>query len=179
MRQLAIDVADKDPGFSALRAKIHNAPEADDAARVREYDAAKGRDAARPLYEELAAAIDRPVPSADKIREELRAERSQRREMKMMQENPLFKLAPDPQLGQLMVRMTQREAYKAADTKRIAGQMLKWAGDSKQRKTALAEYCRAVLKGKSDLHETHMGWIWDQPSKTNLNPPLQKSDEEF
>jgi len=58
VRQLAIDVAVKDPGFNSLRAKIHNAPDAEDAARVRAYAGEKGRDAARPLYEELAAAID-------------------------------------------------------------------------------------------------------------------------
>ena len=43
VRQLAIVIANKDTGFAALRAKIHNAPDASDAQRVREYAASAGK----------------------------------------------------------------------------------------------------------------------------------------
>lgn len=58
VRRLAVQVADRDPGFASLRVKIHNAPDADDARRVREHAAASGRPGAGDLYGKLAAAID-------------------------------------------------------------------------------------------------------------------------
>ena len=58
VRQLAVQVADRDPGFASLRVKIHNAPDAGDAGRVREHAAAAGRPGVGNLYEKLAAAID-------------------------------------------------------------------------------------------------------------------------
>ena len=64
VRQMAASLSDRDPGFGALRAKIHGTPEAGDAARVRAYAAAAKADL-RPSYEALAAEIDRvyqPLP---------------------------------------------------------------------------------------------------------------------
>jgi hypothetical protein len=58
MRQLALELAARDAGFATLRAKIHNAPDAGDAARVRSYAAKPGRPASAGEYERLAAALD-------------------------------------------------------------------------------------------------------------------------
>jgi hypothetical protein len=58
VRQLALAIAERDPGFMSLRAKIHNVPDAADAARVREYAAARGRAALADDYARLAADID-------------------------------------------------------------------------------------------------------------------------
>jgi hypothetical protein len=58
VRQLAIDVANRDAGFAGLRAKIHGVPDAGDAKRVRDYAAASGRPAVAGDYEKLARAID-------------------------------------------------------------------------------------------------------------------------
>jgi hypothetical protein len=72
VRQEAAALSDLDPGFASLRAKIHGTPEAQDAARVREY-AVKARLDLRPRYEALAAAIDAayaPVPVADTLERE-------------------------------------------------------------------------------------------------------------
>jgi hypothetical protein len=69
VRQAAATLAELDPGFAPLRAKIHNAPEAEDASRVREH-ATKARADLRPRLEELARAIDEayaPVPLADTL----------------------------------------------------------------------------------------------------------------
>ena len=94
VRQEAAALADLDPGFAGLRAKIHNAPEAKDADRVREH-AAKARKDLRPRYEALAAEIDAayaPVPLADTLegtagtmraaeaRDKLRAEAQRQRQ---------------------------------------------------------------------------------------------------
>jgi hypothetical protein len=57
VRADALSLASADPGFMRLRAKIHNAPDAADADRVREYAADHGRSSGR--YEALAASIDR------------------------------------------------------------------------------------------------------------------------
>jgi hypothetical protein len=58
VRQLALELAARDAGFAALRAKIHNAPDAGDAASVRAYAARPGRPIPVRDYEALAAAID-------------------------------------------------------------------------------------------------------------------------
>jgi hypothetical protein len=58
VRQLAIDIADADPGFAKLRAKIHGAPDAGDAAAVRAHAAARGKPELAAQYAEIAANID-------------------------------------------------------------------------------------------------------------------------
>jgi hypothetical protein len=97
VRQEAAALSELDPGFAALRAKIHGTPEAGDAARVRAH-AAKARAELRPHYEALAAAIDAayaPLPLADTLertasslrgspeaRDKLRGEAARVREMR-------------------------------------------------------------------------------------------------
>jgi hypothetical protein len=58
VRQLAIQIAEKDPGFADLRAKIHGTPDAGDAARVREYAKTQGRPELAADYAEIAKDID-------------------------------------------------------------------------------------------------------------------------
>ncbi|MCH7643808.1 MAG: phosphoenolpyruvate synthase [Myxococcales bacterium] len=58
VRQLAVVIADKDASFAKLRAKIHNAPDAADAKRVREYQKAGGKAELAAEYAKIAAAID-------------------------------------------------------------------------------------------------------------------------
>jgi len=58
VRQLAIQIAEEDAGFASLRAKIHGAPDAGDAARVREYAKARGKPEVAARYEEIATDID-------------------------------------------------------------------------------------------------------------------------
>lgn len=59
VRQLAVVVADKDPGFKNLRAKIHGFPDAGDAERVRDHARSKGKAAVGNDYDKLADDIDR------------------------------------------------------------------------------------------------------------------------
>ncbi len=57
VRELSATLAERDPGFASLRAKIHGQPDAQDARRVRDY-AATHPGALSDDYEEMAAAID-------------------------------------------------------------------------------------------------------------------------
>lgn len=58
VRHAALELAEKDKPFTPLRAKIHNAPDAGDAAKVRAYAKSKAPAAMRQRYEQLAADID-------------------------------------------------------------------------------------------------------------------------
>ena len=64
VRQLSASLSDKDSGFKSLRAKIHVAPDRDDAGRVREYMAGVKDDALLKQYQELAQEIDRVYATA-------------------------------------------------------------------------------------------------------------------
>jgi hypothetical protein len=63
VRQLSASLSDRDETFSSLRAKIHGAPSAEDASRVRDY-AAGLDEARREPYLELADEIDRVYRAA-------------------------------------------------------------------------------------------------------------------
>jgi len=58
VRQVSASLSDKDPGFKALRAKIHGSPGAEDADAVREYAVSLGSEQARQPYIDLAEEID-------------------------------------------------------------------------------------------------------------------------
>ena len=76
VRQRATALSDRDAGFARLRAKIHNAPDAGDAARVREYARTARGYYLRTRYEELAADIDRvyqPRPLGERLAQDARA----------------------------------------------------------------------------------------------------------
>lgn len=59
VRQMAASLSDRDSGFKQLRAKIHGAPDAGDAIRVKEYAAAKGKDKLQAEYQALVTEINR------------------------------------------------------------------------------------------------------------------------
>ncbi len=58
MRDLATQLNEKDPGFEALRTKLHAAPTASDAEAVRHYALNGGLAELQPRYEALAKTID-------------------------------------------------------------------------------------------------------------------------
>jgi len=64
VRQESAALSDKDAGFKDLRAKIHGAPEAGDAQRVRDYAAGVGDAALKDRYEALAQLIDKVYQAA-------------------------------------------------------------------------------------------------------------------
>ncbi len=72
VRQLAVKIADRDPDFADLRAKIHGMPDAGDTGRVRGHARSKGRQDAQQLYEELAVELEALYDTSRSV-EELRA----------------------------------------------------------------------------------------------------------
>ena len=58
VRADALNLANRDPGFAALRAKIHSFPDAGDAERVREFARSRGRGGLSSSYESLARSIE-------------------------------------------------------------------------------------------------------------------------
>ncbi|MFN2309545.1 MAG: PEP/pyruvate-binding domain-containing protein [Gammaproteobacteria bacterium] len=58
VRQLAVEIADQDPGFRDLRVKLHGIPDARDPQRVRDYAATRGLPALTETYAHLAAELD-------------------------------------------------------------------------------------------------------------------------
>jgi rifampicin phosphotransferase len=65
MRELSRHLAEADPGFEALRIKLHVKPEAADARQVREYAADKGDSTLTQSYEHLAEIIENVFKSED------------------------------------------------------------------------------------------------------------------
>ncbi|WP_439135375.1 PEP/pyruvate-binding domain-containing protein [Pseudomaricurvus sp.] len=72
VRQESAALSSKDKGFMKLRAKIHGAPDAEDAQRVREYAAQVSDPALAERYQNLATMIDE-VYQAEPLAEELAA----------------------------------------------------------------------------------------------------------
>jgi hypothetical protein len=71
VRQLAMNIAERDAGFQRLRAKIHNAPDAGDAEQVRLYSKGVTDPRLKDELAQLAAEIDavyRAAPIADVLR---------------------------------------------------------------------------------------------------------------
>ena len=99
----------------------------------------------------LAKTLDQPVPDWEKLQGELRAERGRRREMRM-RERPLYQLAPHPQIGRLMTSLVFTEDRSEERSQRVADEMRKWAGEDKEKQTALADYAQAILNGKLEVH---------------------------
>ncbi|HDP89466.1 MAG TPA: phosphoenolpyruvate synthase [Thioalkalivibrio sp.] len=58
VRQLAIDIAEQDPGFQDMRVKLHGLPDARDPQRVRDYAAQRGLPQLADDYRRLAAELD-------------------------------------------------------------------------------------------------------------------------
>ncbi len=112
--------------------------------------AANNTDAPK-ILNALAQAQKKPSPSIDKIKQELRAARTARRE-KRTREMPVFKLAPHEDLGQLMVQMLFREGASEALATEVSLAMTKWASDDDEKMAALTQYCKAVLAGRFQVN---------------------------
>lgn len=65
IRQLSTELADRDPGFKSLRAKIHTQPDPGDAQRVRDYAAQQPNAPRAAEFLNLAALIDQLYTPAD------------------------------------------------------------------------------------------------------------------
>jgi len=100
----------------------------------------------------VAKASGKPEPKLAKVQQELRAER-QRKQDKRIKASPVFKLAPDEQLGRIMFGMVNARGNRTKNATRRSKMLLDWAGDSEERKAALKKYCKAVLAGDFKLDQ--------------------------
>ena len=100
----------------------------------------------------LATTAGLEKPSIDEIRKQIRAQRDERRKMRMKQ-HPLVKLAPNEDIGELMLALIRSEGDREANAKRRSRQLLEWAGNNEERKAALRKYCKAVLEGEFEINE--------------------------
>ncbi len=115
------------------------------------FNAPNNRDL-QAIMAAVAKALGKPEPTLAKVQQELRAER-QRRQDKRIKASPVFKLAPNEQLGRIMFGMVNARGNRSQNAQRRSQQLLDWAGDSKERKSALKKYCKAVLAGDFRLNQ--------------------------
>ena len=106
---------------------------------------------AQKILTAVAKSLGKSEPSYEKIRDEIRAERSRKRAARQ-KANPVFKLAPAEALGKLMMSMLYGEGITAEHVARVSDQMQKWAGDKKEKRAALAQYCKKVLDGDFEVN---------------------------
>lgn len=100
----------------------------------------------------VAKALGKPEPTLAKVQQELRDER-QRQADKRIKASPVFQLAPNEQLGRIMFGMVNARGNRSLIAQRRSQQLLDWAGDSKERKSTLKKYCKAVLAGDFTLNQ--------------------------
>jgi len=116
VRQLAIDIAEQDPGFQDMRVKLHGLPDASDPQRVRDYGLQRGLPALADSYRQLAAELDAlyaPQTTANRLAE-LAAESCGPRVRAMLQETITDLRAA----GDLYTRL-QRTADRAVEWRRL------------------------------------------------------------
>lgn len=100
----------------------------------------------------VAKSLGKPKPTLAKVQQELRAER-QRQADKRIKASPVFKLAPNEQLGRIMFGMVNARGNRTQNAQRRSQQLVDWAGDDKERNSALMKYCKAVLAGNFKLNQ--------------------------
>ncbi len=100
----------------------------------------------------VAKALGKPEPILAEVQQELRAER-QRQADERIKASPVFKIAPNEELGRIMYGMVNARGNPSQNAKRRSKQLLDWAGDSEDRMSALKKYCKAVLAGDFKLDQ--------------------------
>ncbi len=100
---------------------------------------------------EVAKASGKPVPKLAKVQQELRAER-QAAMTKRIEASPVFKIAPNEQLGRTMFFMVNGRGNLSRVANFRTKQLREWAGDNKERNAELKKYCNAVLDGDFKLN---------------------------
>ncbi len=99
----------------------------------------------------VAKAAGKPVPKLAKVQQEVRAER-QKEMTKRINASPVFKLAPNEQLGRTMFFMVNGRGNLSRAASFRAKQFNDWVGDNQARKAELKKYCKAVLDGEFKLN---------------------------
>lgn len=99
----------------------------------------------------VAETLDKPKPTLAQVQQELRAERQKELD-KRMKASPVFKIAPNEELGRIMFGLVNGRGNQTLIAKRRSKQFRDWVGDDKQRESELKKYCQAVLAGEFKLN---------------------------
>lgn len=100
----------------------------------------------------VAGALGKPKPTLAKVQKELRAERQKDLD-KRMKASPVFKIAPNEELGRIMFGLVNGRGNPTLIAKRRSKRLLEWVRDDKERKSVLKKYCKAVLAGDFKLNQ--------------------------
>ncbi|MEM7558238.1 MAG: hypothetical protein AAF394_03880, partial [Planctomycetota bacterium] len=115
------------------------------------FNAPNNRDL-ESIMKAIATAVDAPEPALATIQQELLAERKREME-KRIKASPVFKLAPNEELGRIMFGIVNARGNRMMNAKRRGQQLTDWAGGSEERLTTLKKYCKAVLTGDFSLNQ--------------------------
>ena len=100
----------------------------------------------------IANAVDAPEPTLARIQKELMAERKREME-KRIKASPVYKFAPDEELGRIIYGVVNARGNRMMHAKRRSQQLTDWSGDSEERAAELKKYCKAVLSGDFPLNQ--------------------------
>ena len=115
------------------------------------FNAPNGNDL-ETIIGSVATAIGKPKPTLAAVQQELRTER-QRQQEERIKASPVFKLAPNEQIGRIMFGMVNSRGNRSKNAQRRSQQLLDWAGDSKERRIVLQNYCQSVLEADFQLDQ--------------------------
>lgn len=97
-------------------------------------------------------------PSLAAVQKELRAERQRQLDLRI-KASPVFKLAPNEELGRTMYWMANGRGNLSKNAQRRKQQLLDWVGDSADRKVKLRDYCKTILKENIKLNQFSLAAI--------------------
>lgn len=99
----------------------------------------------------VADALEKPKPELAKVQQDLRAERQKELD-KQMKDSPLFRIAPNEELGRIMFGLVNGRGNQSLIANRRRKQLLEWGGEDSERQSEMKKYCKAVLDGDFNLN---------------------------
>jgi len=100
----------------------------------------------------VAESTGTPKPTLAEIQRQLKEER-QRQLDKRIKASPVFKIAPNEELGRTMYWMVNGRGNLSKNAMRRKQQLLDWAGDSIMRKLILRDFCQSILDKDVKLNQ--------------------------
>ena len=92
----------------------------------------------------VADALDVPTPKLKDIQQELREHR-QRELDKRIKASPVFKLAPNEELGRHMYWLVNARGNMQRNSNRRKQMLLEWVGDDNSRGKELRDFCKSII----------------------------------
>ncbi|MEM7478914.1 MAG: hypothetical protein AAF483_28360 [Planctomycetota bacterium] len=115
------------------------------------FNAPNNRDL-ESIMKAIAIACNAPEPTLADVQGELREVRQSEME-KRIKASPVFKLAPNEELGRIMFFMVNAHGNRTVIAKRRSQELLDWAENNQERQVVLKKYCEAILSGDFALNQ--------------------------